>query len=321
MAFVTIAASALEGTYPPQKAWTTPMITRFDHVIIAARNLDAATQLYTESFGLDARFGGRHTGRGTHNAIVRFGLDYLEILSVVDEAELRAAPAKRVRLLDFLARQEGGLLAYCLATDDIDGLAAQFKAAGLEALGPFDMERTRPDGLTLKWRLLIPGGSAYRQPWPFFIQWGMDDAERLTHEVPGEHPLGASGVTGAVIAVADLDAARHLYGSQLGLKLSAGDTVAGDTVAALGAARLRYRLGAFNIDLLAPDGAGPIRDELDKNGEGVYAITLAVKSLEVAKKWLEGQGIRLANVAGYDGLVAPEPESGMRSRLWLRQGE
>ena len=86
------------------------MITRFDHIIIAARDLDDATQLYRDGLGFDANFGGRHTGRGTHNAIIRFGLDYLEILSVVDEEELRAAPAKRVRLLDFLDRQEGGLL-------------------------------------------------------------------------------------------------------------------------------------------------------------------------------------------------------------------
>lgn len=289
------------------------MITRFDHVIIAARNLDAATQLYAERLGLDARFGGRHTGRGTHNAIVRFGLDYLELLSIVDEDELRASPAKRVRLLDFLARQEGGLLAYCLATDDIDALAEQFRGAGLDALGPFDMERTRPDGITLKWRLLIPGGSAYRQPWPFFIQWAMGDDERLTHDMPGNHPLGVTGVTGIAVAVTDLEAARQLYSEQLGLELHAQDVVD-----ELGAARLRYRLGDFQIDLLVAESAGPVRDELDKNGEGVYAITLAVQSLDEAAQWLMEQGIPTAAVAGYKGCISPNVDSVMGTRLWLK---
>lgn len=289
------------------------MITRFDHVIIATRNLDAATQLYSKRFGLDARFGGRHTGRGTHNAIVRFGLDYLELLSVVDEDELRASPAKRVRLLDFLARQEGGLLAYCLATDDIDALAEQFRGAGLDALGPFDMERTRPDGITLKWRLLIPGGSAYRQPWPFFIQWEMGDEERLTHDMPGKHPLGATGVTGIAIAVTDLDAARHLYSEQLGLELHTQDVVD-----ELGIARLQYQLGDFQIDLLVAESAGPVQDDLDKNGEGVYAITLAVQSLNEATQWLTEQGIPIAAVAGYKGCVSPSVETVMGTRLWLK---
>jgi len=229
---------------------------------------------------------------------------------VVDEKELRAAPAKRVRLLDFLDRQEGGLLAYCLATDDID--ADRFKQSGLDALGPFDMQRTRPDGLVLKWRLLIPGGSAYRQPWPFFIQWDLPDAERLTHETPGKHPLGVTSVTGIAVTVADLDAARHLYSDQLGLTQTAEDSVP-----ELGAARLTYQLGSFRIDLLAPTGVGRIQQELDEQGEGVYSLTMQVDSLDKARTVLDESGHTLSAPVGYDHLVAPEPDAVMGSRLWL----
>jgi len=288
------------------------MITRFDHIIIAARDLDEATQLYRDGLGLDTRFGGRHTGRGTHNAIIRFGLDYLEILSVVDEMELRAAPAKRARLLDFLAHQTGGLLAYCLATNDIDALADRFRSAGLDALGPFEMERTRPDGIVLKWRLLIPGGSAYRQPWPFFIQWEMPDAERLTHETRGEHPLGVTKVCGIAVTVANLASAHYLYSEQLGLTLSTEDSVP-----ELGAARLRYQLGSFGIDLLAPLGAGSIQDELDKQGEGVYSITMQVGSLKTTLDLLRGKRILAAAPLGYENLVAIERSATTGSRLWF----
>jgi len=118
---------------------------RLDHVVIAVRDLDDAIARY-RSLGFDARPGGRHTGRGTHNAIVRFGLDYLELISVYDEAE--ASAAGRSELLDFLATREGPV-AYALATDDIAAEAERIRAAGLAVIGPFAMERQRPDGSKL----------------------------------------------------------------------------------------------------------------------------------------------------------------------------
>ena len=134
------------------------MITRFDHVLVAVQDLDHAINLYRTQLGLDANAGGRHTGRGTHNGVVRFGLDYIELLAVYDVDEIKAA-GKRALLHDYLQTHEGGMLAYCLATDDIDALATHFVQVGLDAVGPFAMQRTRPDGLTLNWRLLIPDGT------------------------------------------------------------------------------------------------------------------------------------------------------------------
>lgn len=72
------------------------------------------------------------TGRGPHNALVRFGLDYLDLLGVVDEDELRSAGTGRIQLLDFLRRRKDGLLAYCLATDDIDALNEESQSSTLD---------------------------------------------------------------------------------------------------------------------------------------------------------------------------------------------
>ena len=287
------------------------MITRLDHVLIAAGNLDEAMTLYRERLGLDARFGGRHTGRGTHNAIVRFGLDYLELLSVVDEEELRHAPAKRVRLLDFLSAHQGGLLAYCLATDNIDALAQQFQEKGLDAIGPFDMERTRPDGMVLKWRLLIPGGSAYRQPWPFFIEWALPDAERLTHEVPGTHALPIRQISYVALTVADLAAAEHLYSEQFGLVLAnrgAGEEGRVEDMPELAARRLRYQLANCTIDLFSPTGPGPIQDEVNHRGDGVYRIALTAEKLDDVKAWFDQKKIGFAPAVGYPGALAVSPD-------------
>ena len=240
---------------------------RLDHVVIAVRDLDDGIARY-RALGFDARSGGRHTGRGTHNAIVRFGLDYLELISVYDEAEARAAG--RNELLDVLDSREG-LVAYALATDDIEGEAERIRAAGLPLIGPFAMERLRPDGSTLSWRLVIPGDGSYRRPWPFFIQWDQPDAERLARDGATAHPNGARGVRTITVGVRDLPAARHLYAEALGLVPAGHDA---------------FRAGTARITLVQAPEDGP------------RAIGLAASTDRELDHALAGASIVLEGYAG-----------------------
>ena len=191
---------------------------RFDHYVIAVRDLDNAVAGY-KTLGFDARPGGRHTGRGTYNAIIRFGLDYLELLSVYDTGEARAAGQSE--LVDFLATRDGPV-GYALATNDIEAEAERIRAGGLPVIGPYAMERLRPDGTKLSWRVAIPGDGQFHRPWPFFIQWDGPDAERLARDDAAPHPNGARGVLSVTVGVRDLPAARDLYANVLGLE-PAGD--------------------------------------------------------------------------------------------------
>ncbi len=288
------------------------MLQRFDHAVIAVRDLDSAIAHCREVLGLDARPGGRHTGRGTHNGLIRFGVDYLELLAVYDPAEARASGPNGSALVDYLAQHEGGPVGYCLAADALDALAGRVRAAGLEVEGPLAMERERPDGPVLRWRLLVPGGVAWRRPWPFVIQWALPDAERLKWEQPGAHELGAMGVAGVTVLIRDLDGGRHLYERQLGLALECQDTVP-----ELGATRARYRLGDFAIALVAPSGNGPLRAELDRAGEGPYQVTLRVASLVRAASVLQRAGVALRDAPGTPGgrLIPPEQALGTRFAL------
>src|SRR5579862_2137070 len=102
------------------------MITRFDHSVIAVRDLDAAISAY-QALGFEVSPGGRHTGLGTYNAIIRFGLDYLELLSVYDKSEAEQGRGLAgMALLDFFEKQEGGLVGYALANDAIQQEADRF---------------------------------------------------------------------------------------------------------------------------------------------------------------------------------------------------
>ena len=237
-------------------------VRRLDHVVIAVRDLDDAIARY-KRLGFDARPGGRHTGRGTHNAIVRFGLDYLELISVFDAAEARTAGASG--LVDFLASREGPV-SYALATDDIEAEAEGIRAAGRAAIGPFAMERLRPDGTKLSWRLVVPGDGSYRRPWPFFIQWDQPDAERLARDGTAPHPNGARGVRSITVGVRDLPAGRDLYADVLRLEPAGSDG---------------FRAGNARIALVQAAEDGPV------------AITLSAATTRDLDPAIAGAGIRL----------------------------
>jgi catechol 2,3-dioxygenase-like lactoylglutathione lyase family enzyme len=195
-------------------------VDRFDHAVIAVRDLDAAMAVYRD-LGFTVSAGGRHTGRGTHNAIIRFGLDYLELLAIYDAAEERAHGGE---LSAFFAQNRGGLVAFAVATSQIDGIAMDWTSSLASAGRPEPMERMRPDGFRLSWRLLIPGGSPWGKPWPFVIQWDTPDAERLAHDAPGIHPNGFTGVAGITVATRSVEDVGSLYTRDLGLPVkSKGD--------------------------------------------------------------------------------------------------
>jgi hypothetical protein len=88
---------------------------RIDHVIYAARDLDATSARLEAEYGLVAAGGGRHDGIGTHNRVMPLGGGYLEVLAVADAAEAAASPLGRA----VTARIEAGegLMGWAVAVD------------------------------------------------------------------------------------------------------------------------------------------------------------------------------------------------------------
>src|SRR5438046_8181733 len=69
---------SVEGLEPP---------TVVDHVLLPVADLEVGAQRFYERFGLKGIPGGRHPGVGTANVIVPLGLQYLELIAVVDQGE------------------------------------------------------------------------------------------------------------------------------------------------------------------------------------------------------------------------------------------
>src|SRR5215204_5377829 len=103
------------------------MFTRIDHVTICVPDLAAGIVKF-KKLGFNMFEGGAHPGKGTHNAIAFNADDYVELLSIRDQAEHRATSSKpgskNATLGEFIAAG-GGIRYVVLQTDD---LAAEIKA-------------------------------------------------------------------------------------------------------------------------------------------------------------------------------------------------
>ena len=127
-----------------------------DHLVYLVHNLGAAVaQLATQ--GLSFSPGGRHTTRGTHNALLRLGpRSYLELLAIDPTTSI---PAPRWMGID-------------LGT--LPRLSRWAVHAGAESFPAHDWQagsRQLPDGRLLRWQLTDPGTAPATVVRPFLIDW------------------------------------------------------------------------------------------------------------------------------------------------------
>lgn len=279
------------------------MIERFDHAVIAVPDLDEGMAAF-ERLGFDVSAGGRHPSLGTRNAIVRFGLDYLELLSVEHPELARSRGPFGEELVDFL-RRDSGLVGFVLAGSSLDDEVEGLASLGLEVEGPFEMERIHARGARLEWRLVLPGGSPWRKPWPYLIDWITPETELLSWDPPGTHDCGVIGVAGMELLVADLPAAGRIYEEALGLGPGRRERSAWAT------GRRRFRLAGFGLGIHLP-GEGAAARELERRGPGPFRLVLASHDLAVSARVLARNGVPFT---GSSSGIDIDPEAAMGARL------
>jgi hypothetical protein len=124
-----------------------------------------------------AQDGGRHTGLGTHNALLELGpATYLEIIAADPGQPQPSMP--RPFGIDGLSRS--GLVGWALACADIDATVARARRNGYDPGGVTDGQRTGPTGTVLCWRMTTsPAADGLV---PFLISWG--DTEHPASSAP-----------------------------------------------------------------------------------------------------------------------------------------
>ena len=171
------------------------MLRQLDHVVFVARDLNAAIADHRRR-GFTVTPGGEHADGITHNALVAFADGaYLEIVGF-----RKPAPEHRW----WRHATDGGFADFAVLSDDLDSdvavLGALVTRPGREG------GRTRPDGVTLRWRTAM-----LRAPLPFLIE----DLTPRDRRVPiGEaawHANGTVGIASVVVGCIDIAATEQAY--------------------------------------------------------------------------------------------------------------
>jgi hypothetical protein len=140
-----------------------------DHLVFAVPDLAEGIDLIERRTGVRAQFGGKHPGRGTHNALLSLGgRQYLEIIAIDPEQP----STTEVLFAGLRELKEPRFISWAEAVADIGEIARRAKAAGIAADGPLDGSRRQADGSLLEWKTLRPTSPLALVP--FFIAWGKE---------------------------------------------------------------------------------------------------------------------------------------------------
>ena len=267
------------------------------------QGIDAYTRI-----GFDVHPGGVHTGRGTHNAIAFNDEDYLELLSVRDAAEYRAATGGSGGLMDFLARG-GGFRYVAVQSDDLAADVAAMRGRGVDVSDAVDGARRTPDGKELRWKSATLGP---RNPLPiFFVEHLTALADRRPQGPrAGRHPNGVLQVDRVYIAVEDVAHTAETYSRVLGMplpKLHRGAVIKADMAV--------FDLGPTGLTVAQPAEPGPAAEALARRGPGPFQALYRTSSMDAAARWMVDHGVPpptrgVRNTGEQAMLVLPEHACG-----------
>jgi hypothetical protein len=152
--------------------------SELDHLVVAARTLDAGTAWVEERLGARPVAGGSHVSMGTHNALLRLGPRcYLEVIApdptapapdrprwfALDEEPMRARLAGGPALITWVVRTPS-LAAACARVPDLGEILPMTRNA-------FRWKISVPDSGALAWGGILPAA----------IQWEAGDDGVVRH--------------------------------------------------------------------------------------------------------------------------------------------
>jgi len=232
------------------------MILGIDHIVIAGPDLDRLTAAF-KSLGFTVVGGGKHP-IGSYNNLI--GLEdgaYIELLSFYEDSPEHY-------WWDAVHERGGGLIDFCMVTDDVRADYALFKAGGVEMSPMVGLSRLRVDGYRLKW-LNNEIYSDYQGLIPFIIEDETPREERVPKEK--SHENGVRGIDTITLAARDLERARRIMGAVLG---QVGQPVNDEDLNASGVA---FQAGPHRLEYLKPnDASSPLQEHIEANRPVPYRI-------------------------------------------------
>jgi hypothetical protein len=163
-----------------------------DHIVYAVPDLAGAVLDLQQRLGVRATPGGKHTGLGTHNALLSLSEEsYIEVIGPDPEQPQPTAP--RPFGIDALTGPR--LVTWIAKATDLDKQVERARARGYDLGRITPMHRDLPDGTRIAWRLAIPAQPLGDGLVPALIEWhtALHPAKTSARgctlvELHGEHP-------------------------------------------------------------------------------------------------------------------------------------
>jgi catechol 2,3-dioxygenase-like lactoylglutathione lyase family enzyme len=258
------------------------MLHRLDHAIVVVRDLDAASRTYAALLGRRPSWRGEHPGMGTANVLYRLDNTYLELLCPQPKGSL----AEGLR-----ARLEGkgeGLLGLAFGTEDAGRCQAALAERGLHPLAPKQgLGRDRDSGAVREFESVLLPPDESRGVLLFAIQH-LSPPELLSPAALVAPAASAvTGVDHVVVRTADAEAAKRLYGRDLGIRLALDRSFE-----QWGARLLFFRIGGLTIEIAASLG-----EEAEPGaGDDLWGIAYRVADADAARERLAGERFDVSEV-------------------------
>ncbi len=257
------------------------MLNALDHIVVVVNDLEQANADYTRLLGRPASWRGRHPALGTANALFALDNTYLELIA--PEAEGGLAEVLRQRL----DSHGEGPLALAFGTEDATKCAAAFNERGLSAEGPAAGEGRDSETQSVRRWHNVHIAPANTRGVPIFAIEHDPDSPGLELTLPATNDGSCiHAVDHVVVRSGDPDAARTLYGDQLGLRLALDKRFD-----ARGLRLLFFRVGGITVEI-----ASVLNDPKPPEEDFFWGISYRVDSVERARERIAAAGIDVSSV-------------------------
>lgn len=248
------------------------MLETLDHIVIVTEVLDEAQRQLVALLGRTPSWSGSHPNFGTRNVLFRLRNTYIELLA--PDAEGALADGLRARLQE----RGPGLHALAFGTDDADAAARILGERGMVVGEPVSgIAHDEASGAFRRFRNVWLRPEETRGIGLFVIEH-LSEPDELTPALPvGDEAGVVSALDHVVIMTRDPEAAKRLYGEQLGIRLALDRSFE-----KRGVRLLFFRLGGATIEIGARLREKAELGEAEEDGDLFFGIAYQVPDAEKA---------------------------------------
>lgn len=251
------------------------MLDSIDHIIIAVKDISAATDNYTKLLGFPPTWKGIHSEQGTENALFPLENLYVELLAANGEG-----PGSTM-IKSFLELNGEGLSGIALGTSDIEEAQRKLTLMKINTRELISGEGADSHSNEIRtWKNLFLPFSLTRGVFTFFIEH--QKGELPKHKEDFDSPI--SKLDHVVINTNDPDGFISLYRDKYGIRLALDQTVE-----EWGGRMLFFRLNQTTIEVIGKENDKEAEDSL-------WGLAWVVKDIKATQKRLLSEGVEMTEV-------------------------